>query len=159
MYTAFINFRKPFDSVIRSKLLAVLKKKGLKRKMYQAIVSMYHVVKSKVRAGNDLTESCMCPRGLKQGEICSPALFSLFIDELANEIMQRGKHGIQVIPDLVEIVILLFADDGILVSDTVCGLQNQLNVLFNTANHLGLVVNLDKSNIIVFRNGGHIALR
>ena len=59
------------------------------------------------------------------------------------------------IPDLVEIVILLFADDGILVSDTVCGLQNQLNVLCNTANHLGrVVVNLDKSE----KKGGHIAL-
>ena len=57
--------------------------------MYQTILSMYNVVKSKVRAGNDLTESFMCPRGLKQGEICCPVLFSLFINELANEIMQR----------------------------------------------------------------------
>ena len=125
MYVAFIDFRKAFDSVIRSKLLAILKKKSLKGKMYRTIVSMYNVVKSKVRAGNDLTESFVCPRGLKQGEICSPVLFSLFIDELANVIMQRGKHGIQLIPDLVEIFILLFADDVILVSDTVCGLQNQ----------------------------------
>ena len=122
--------------------------------MYQC---MYNVVKSKVRAGNDLTESFMCPRGLKQGEICSPVLFSLFIDELAYEIMQWGKHGIQLIPDIVEIFILLFADDVILVSDAVCGLQNQLNVFCNTANHLGFVINLDKSNIIIFRNGGHIA--
>ena len=51
--------------------------------------------------------------------------------------------------------IFLFADDVIFVSDTVCGLQNQVNVLCNTAYHLGRVVNLDKSNIIVFRNGGH----
>ena len=100
--------------------------------MYQAIVNMYNVFKSKVRAGNDLTESFMCPRGLKQGEICSPVLFSLFINELANEIMQQGKHSIQLIPDLTgtEIFILLFADDVILVSDTVCGLQNELNSLF-----------------------------
>ena len=101
----------------------------------------------------------MCPRGLKQGEICSPVLFSLFINELANEIMQLGRHGIQLIPDLIEIFILLFADDVILVSDTVCGLQNQLNVLFDTANRLSLFVNMDKSKIVVFRNGGHIALR
>ena len=88
MYVAFIDFRKAFDSVIRSKLLAILKKKSLKGKMYRTIVSMYNVVKSKVRAGNDLTESFVCPGGLKQGEICSPVLFSLFIDELANEIIQ-----------------------------------------------------------------------
>ena len=64
---------------------------------------MYNVVKSKIWAGNDLTESFMCPRGLKQGGIYSPVLFSLFINELANEIMQRVRHDIQLIPDLIEI--------------------------------------------------------
>ena len=57
----------------------------------------------------------------------------------------------------MEIFILLFADDAILISDSVCGLQNLLNSMYETANRLGLVVNLDKSNIVVFRNGGHIA--
>ena len=42
-------------------------------------------------------------------------------------------------------------------SDSECGLQNQLNILYETANRLGLVVNLDKSNIVVFRNGGQNA--
>ena len=71
--------------------------------------------------------------------------------------MERGRHGIQLMPDLVQIFILMFADDVILASYTVCGLQNQLNILWETAERLGLAVNLDKSNIIVFRNGGHIA--
>ena len=97
MYVAFIDFRKAFDSVIRSNFGAVLKKKSLKGKMYQAIFSLYNVVKSKVRGGNDLTELFMGPRGLKQGEKCSPVLFSLFIDEIADEIMQRGRHSIQLI--------------------------------------------------------------
>ena len=66
--------------------------------------------------------------------------------------MQQGKYGIQLIPDLIGIgiFILLFADDVILVSDTICGLQNQLNSLFDTTNHLSLFVNMDKSKIIVF---------
>ena len=42
-------------------------------------------------------------------------------------------------------------------SDSECGLQNQLNILYETASRLGLVVNLDKSNIVVFRNGGQNA--
>ena len=88
---------------------------------------------------------------------CDPILFSLFIDELASEIMERDRHGIQLTPDLAHIFILLFADDVILASYTVCGLQNQLNILWEKAERLGLVVNLDKSNIIVLRNGGHIA--
>ena len=70
--------------------------------MYQAIVCMYKVVKAKVRSGSDLTDSFVCPRGLKQGDICSPVWFSMFIDEIANEIMERGRHGIQLTPDLVQ---------------------------------------------------------
>ena len=81
----------------------------------------------------------------------------MFIDELANKIMERGRRGIQLTPDLLQILILMFADDVILASHTVCGLQNQLNILWETAERLGLPVNLDKSNIIVFRNGGHTA--
>ena len=157
LYVAFIDFRKAFDSVVRTKLWNILRKCGVKRKMYQAIVCMYKVVKAKVRSGSDLTDSFMCPRGLKQWDICSRILFSMFTDEIANEIMERGRHGIQLRPDLVQIVILMFADDVILASYTVCDSQNELNILWETAERIGLAVNLDKSNIIVFRNGGHIA--
>ena len=66
-----------------------------------------------MRAGGDLTESSMCPGGLTHGEVCSQVLFSLFINELAREIVQRGRHGMQLIPDLIETFMLLFADEHI----------------------------------------------
>ncbi len=61
LYVAFIDFRKAFDSVVRTKLWNILRKRGVKGKMYQAIVCMYKVVKGKVRSGSDLTDSFMCP--------------------------------------------------------------------------------------------------
>ena len=48
----------------------------------------------------------------------------------------------------------MFADDIALLSSTPIGLQNQLNVLYEVANRLGLLVNLEKTKIVVFRNGG-----
>ncbi len=86
-------------------------------------------------------------------------LFSLLINELTKDITENGKHGIQLSPDLIELLILLFADDVVLFSDSVIGLQTQLNILYCTAKRLDMIVNLDKSNIVVFRNGGHLALR
>ena len=115
---------------------------------------MYNVVKAQVWAGSNLTEAFMGPRG--KG-IYAAILFSLFINELANETIQYGRQSIQLTPDLSEIFILLFADEVILAAYTVCGLQIQLNILRETAERLGLVVNKDKSNVIVFRNGSHIA--
>ena len=98
-----------------------------------------------------------CRKGLKQGEITSPLLFSLFINELAADIIKNGTHGIQSLPDMIELFILLFADDIVLLSDTIVGLQNQLDVLAQNAMKLDLYVNLDKTNIVIFRNGGYIA--
>ena len=52
---------------------------------------------------------------------------------------------------------LLLADDIVLLSDTIVGLQNQLDVLARNAMKLDLDVNLEKTNIVIFRNGGYIA--
>ena len=65
----------------------------------------------------------------------------------------------QLFPDIVELFILLFADDTVLLSDTVAGLQTQLNALALKASDLDLHVNLNKSNIVIFRNVGYIAKR
>ena len=63
--------------------------------------------------------------------------------------MQNGKHGISLSPDLIKMLIMLFADDVILLSFTITGHQHQLNILNDTANNLGLVVNLSKSKPLV----------
>ena len=120
---------------------------------------MYAIVKARVGAGGELSDVFLCPCGLYQGEVCSPVLFSLFINELTKDIIENGKHGIQLSPDLIELLILLFADDVILFSDSVIGLQTQLNILYCTAKRLAMIVNFDNSNIAVFRNGRHLALR
>ena len=111
---------------------------------------MYENVKARIRCGAKFTDYINCTRGVKQGDVCSPVLFSLFINELALDITNNGKHGISLSSDFVQLVILLFADD---ISETVIGLQTQLNSLFSAVSRLQLKVNMDKSNILVFREG------
>ena len=52
----------------------------------------------------------------------SPALFSFLINELALEIAQNGMYGVQLKPDVVQILIMLFADDVLLASNCVAGM-------------------------------------
>ena len=59
----------------------------------------------------------------------SPTLFSLFINQLAEHIQSAGKHGVQMLSGLIELFILLFADDVTLLATTPSRLQNQLNCL------------------------------
>ena len=63
-------------------------------------------------------------------------LFSLFINELTKDIIENGKHGIQLSQALIELLILLFADDVVLFSDSVIGLQTQLNILYLSLIHI-----------------------
>lgn len=51
------------------------------------------------------------------------------MNELADEIMQHGRHCMQLIRDLTDISNLLFAHDVILVSDIVHVSQNQVNII------------------------------
>ena len=158
LYVAFIDFHKCFDTINRNILWPILMKNGIKGKLFNCIRSMYETVKARVRTANDtLTEQINCTLGVKQGDICSPVLFSLYINELAIDIIKNGRHG--VVFDAFELFVLLFADDIVLCSETVVGLQNQLNSLHRAASRLHLTVNLAKSNIIVFRKGGYLGER
>ena len=156
LYVAFIDFQKAFDTVSRKLLWPILIKNKIHGKLLNCIKSMYADVKAKVRAGAKFTDFVNCNEGVKQGDVCSPLLFSLFINELALEIIHKGRHGIKLAPDTLELFILLFADDIVLVSETVVGLQTQLNNLHSAASKLNLTVNLAKSNVLVFRLGGFL---
>ena len=70
-----------------------------------------------------------CLQGLKQGCIANLILFPLLVNELANEIFAKARHGIPLGPTDIELFLLLFADDLTLLASNVIGLQNQLNVL------------------------------
>ena len=88
-----------------------------------------------------------------------PPCLVLFINDLAPDIVYNGRHGVSLSSDFVQLVILLFADDMILLSETVIGLQTQLSSLFSAASRLQLKVNTNKSNIVVFRKGGYLGAR
>ena len=116
-------------------------------------------MKARIRCGATFIDYTNCTRGVKQGKVCSPVVFSLFINELALDIINNGRHGVSLSSDFVQLVILLFADEMILLSEVVTGLQIQLNSLFSPASRLQLKVSMNKSNILVFRKGGYLGVR
>ena len=159
LYVAFIDFEKAFDSINRNLLWPILLSNKVKGKCLKCIKSMYAHLRTRVRAGAELTDFINCTTGVKQGDVLSPLLFSLFINELALEVINNGRHGITFPLDDFILYILLLADDVALLSETVIGLQTQLNNLQIAASRLKLKVNIGKSNIIVFRKGGFLGVR
>jgi len=156
LYACFVDLRKSFDSVQRGNLFRILCNKGLKGKMLTAILAIYDTVLSCVRVNGRLTDLFDCPIGLRQGCILSPLLFSVFINEVASAVDTNGMHGIQLLPGLVELFLLLFADDIVLLSDTARGLQGQLDIVNESCANMSYFVNGDETKSMVFRRGGFL---
>jgi hypothetical protein len=80
----------------------------------------------------------------------------LYINEFSNMIFDNCERGIQLSPELIELFLLLFADDIVLFSDTVHGLQTQLDILYDYCQAWKLSLNMSKTKIVVFRRGGRL---
>ena len=103
VYVSFVDFKKAFDTISRSMLWNVLRKAGVGGKMLKI---------SQIRC---LTDFFHCPRGLRQGWVLLPTLFSFFNNELALGVAKNGVYGVQLAPDIMQSLIMLFVDDVILI--------------------------------------------
>ena len=77
--------------------------------------------------------------------------------EISSALNQEGQNGIKFLPNYRDIFHLLFADDIFLVSESIDGLQHQINILHSQSQRLGLEININKTQVVVFRKGGRIA--
>ena len=82
------------------------------------------------------------------------SLFSMFINDINDFIKRDADLGINI--GQFYMILLLFADDMVLVSDNRSGLQEGLDKLYNYCTDWGLGVNADKTKCMVFKNGGKI---
>ena len=110
-----------------------------------------------VKLGNGkCTNNFKCNIGTRQGCKLSRILFDLYINELIEELKLSGIQGIQISADGSDILAILYASDMANVSDNVRSLQAQLDVIAGFCNRTGMKINLSKTKIIVFRNGGYL---
>ena len=93
----------------------------------------------------------------RQGCMLSPTLFTICINEFTELIEISGIAGVHLFPEDNQVLILLFADDVALISDTIVGLQRQLHLLRVYCSECKLVVNIVKTNLIVFKKGGRLS--
>ena len=159
LYVAFIDFKKAFDSVNHERLFSIINDEGVSGKLFITLRAMYKSLVSCIRLDNELSEYFDCPIGVRQGCVISPTLFSMFINQLANHMNDNGVHGVQLLPNLMELFILMFADDVALISTTPRGLQMQLNILSTCCKRLKMNVNKSKTKEMVFRKGGFLGVR
>ena len=154
IYAIFVDFEKAFDRIDRNMLWNKLNSLHISSKMLKMLKSIYSEVKYCVKYDTELTDYFDCTNGVRQGCAISPILFCFFLNDLKDYVTE-DSHGIDLY--ICKLFLLMFADDLVLFADSKVGLQRLINKLAMYCKTFKLKVNLGKTNIIVFRNGGYLS--
>ena len=132
LFCTFIDLNKAFDNVYLNGLWYKLYKLGINAKMLRVIKDMYNKVKTCVRGCNSYSDFFDCAVGLKQGEVISPILFSLFIEDLELFLQEDPTCGLSF--DEITFILMLFADYMVIVGKHRNDLQGSLDLLNSYCN-------------------------
>ena len=126
-FVCYVDLKKAFDNVNRVDLWYKLEQLfGLDGKFLKVLKGMYAEVLSCVQVNDNITDWFSVEKGVKQGCILSPMLFSMFINDLAHYINSLGTG---IVCGDVRLAILLFADDIALMAESEVELQKLLDGL------------------------------
>ena len=126
LYLGFLNIKKAYDRINREMLCRVLEKVGLSEKTVNIVRSMYVDTKARYGLRNIETDWVKSERGIRQGCILSPILFSMYTRTLAVR-LRRVNAEVRVGRD--KVWMLLYADDVVVMSDSAEELQSLLDVV------------------------------
>ena len=108
------------DCVDHSLLWPKLIKLGMSHKILAILQSMYAAAISCVKISKyEVTDQFPFQKGVRQGCILSPLLFSLFISDLETE-LRHNESGVKL--SRMAMDLLMYADDIVLVSSSAAGL-------------------------------------
>ena len=131
LYMFFVDLEKVFDRVPRKVLEWAMRKKGIPEALVRSVMSLYEGAKTRVRVDSELSEEFEVKVGMHQGSVLSP--FSTVVVDVITEVAREGA--------LCEI---LYADDLVLMSETVEGLMDKFLKWKEAFESKGLKVNLGK---------------
>ena len=166
LFCAFVDYKKAFDTVNRNKLWLKVLSTGINGRIFTVIKNLYRDAKSCIKHPNgNISVPFQSMIGVRQGDNLSPLLFSLYLNDLELE-MSKKYNGLSTLAksiendiDLDDIVIylkiytLLYADDTIILAESIDDLQSALNTLYDYCTEWDLMVNSNKTKILIFSRG------
>ena len=148
LYACFIDLSKAYDRVNHSCLYFKLLKSGVSSKFVRIVKDIYDKSFSCVKVENKLSDTFKLNIGLRQGCILSPALFNIFINDLPQYLASPDTKPVIFNGRIISS--LLFADDLLILSESLSGLQRATDKMSAFCQRWRLQINVNKTKAICF---------
>ncbi|RVE40575.1 hypothetical protein evm_014776 [Chilo suppressalis] len=142
---AFVDYEKAFDSIEIWSVLESLQRCQVDWRYIQVIRCLYEAATMSVQVQNQQTSPIPLHRGVRQGDVISPKLFTNAMEDMFKTLNWKG-HGININGERISH--LRFADDIVIMAETLQDLQKMLNDLADSSIRIGLRMNLDKTKVM-----------
>lgn len=147
LYVLFIDFKSAFPSINHNLLLNKLYLMGVGTKFVNIVKDLYSKATVSVKLKSGISEPIRFTKGVMQGEVLSPFMFSLFIADFEEFLRSRGVRGVA-IDHITKIVLLAYADDIAISADSLMDMRKILTYLKEYCELNGLEVNLKKQRLL-----------
>ena len=145
LFLCFIDYEKAFDKVQHQKLFNILAKTEIDGKDLRLLRNLYWNQQAAIDIDQRKTEWKTIKRGVRQGCVASPILFSYY-GELILRCIQE-LEGIKI--GGVNINNIRYADDTVLIADTEEKLQKLVDEFNRISETYGLKINIKKTETMV----------
>ena len=147
LYVCFIDYTKAFDRVRHEEIITILQQLNIDGKDLRIIKNIYREQKAAVRVEEETSNFQNIKRGVRQGCVLSPDLFSLHSEMIMRQIeeiegLKIGGHNINNIR---------YADDTVLTADSEEKLQELLNKVVEESENKGIELNSKKTESMKIR--------
>ena len=154
LFCLYIDYRKVFDLVWRDGLWYKLLNVGVDGMIMRVVKNMYNNIKSCVLCNQEYSNYFVSYSGVKQGENLSPILFSLFVNDIEEHLLDNNcdfvKIGDEWIATMLKVLVLMYADDTVILAEDERGISNALKAMETYCDRWKLDMNCRKTKITVF---------
>ena len=153
----FVDFKKAFDSIHRTRMFEILKAYDIPERLIKAIGLMYADTRAKVITPDGETQFFDIVAGVLQGDTLAPFLFAIVLDYVMRQALvgkehlglhldkkRSRRHQPTVITDTD------FADDIALIAEDIANAQKLLTSLECEAEKVGLHLNAKKTEMMKY---------
>ena len=97
IYCCFIDYTNAFDCVDHNKLWKILQEMGIPHYLTYLLRNLYAGQEATVRTGHETTDWFQIGKGVRQGCILSPCLFSLYAEYIISDAgLDEAQTGIKI---------------------------------------------------------------